>query len=43
MRESIVKSADIVVNRVKEIIREKVPVSGEAIVAGIGNTIGVGM
>ncbi len=43
MRESIAKSADTVVNRIKEIIREKVPANGEAVVAGIGNTIGVGI
>ncbi len=43
MRESIVKSADSVVNRVKELIRDKVPSNGTAIVAGIGNTIGVGI
>lgn len=43
MRESIVKSADAVVSRVKELIKNKVPSNGTAIVAGIGNTIGVGL
>lgn len=43
MRESIIKSTDTVVNRVKELIRDKVPSNGTAIVAGIGNTIGVGL
>jgi len=43
MRESIVKSADTVVNRLKELIRDKVPTNGTAIIAGIGNTIGVGL
>ncbi|MDW8073214.1 MAG: DUF1512 domain-containing protein [Nitrososphaerota archaeon] len=43
MRENILKSADTVVNRVKELIRDKVPSNGTAIVAGIGNTIGVGL
>ncbi|MEM4238453.1 MAG: DUF1512 family protein, partial [Nitrososphaerota archaeon] len=43
MRESIVKSADSVVSRVKELIKSKVPSNGTAIVAGIGNTVGVGL
>jgi len=43
MRESILKSADYVVDRLKDLIRDKVPTNGSAIIAGIGNTIGVGL
>ncbi|MCS7137371.1 MAG: DUF1512 domain-containing protein, partial [Candidatus Caldarchaeum sp.] len=43
MRESIAKSADLVLEKVKKLILEKVNGGESAIVAGIGNTIGVGV
>ena len=43
MRESIAKAADKVLEKVKAIIREKVREGETAIVAGIGNSIGIGM
>lgn len=42
MRESIVKAADTVLSRLRDLIREKVPEGGCAVLAGIGNTIGIG-
>ncbi|MCS7142969.1 MAG: DUF1512 domain-containing protein [Aigarchaeota archaeon] len=42
MRSTIAKSASDVLERVKAIIKEKVPENGTAILAGIGNTIGIG-
>ncbi|MEM1947051.1 MAG: DUF1512 domain-containing protein [Candidatus Caldarchaeum sp.] len=42
MRESIAKAADTVLERVKKLILEKVNGGETAVVAGIGNTIGVG-
>ena len=43
MRESIAKAADKVLDKVKAIIQEKVEKGGTVIVAGIGNTVGIGM
>lgn len=43
MRESIAKAADEVVERVKNIIRSKVEEGASVIVAGIGNTVGIGL
>ena len=42
MRESIAKAAEEVVERVKSIIRSKVGEGASVIVAGIGNTVGIG-
>lgn len=42
MRESIAKAADQVLSRVKKLILEKVEGGEVAVVAGIGNTVGVG-
>jgi hypothetical protein len=42
MRESIAKAAEEVVERVKSIIRSKVEEGASVIVAGIGNTVGIG-
>ncbi len=43
MRESIAKAADQVLEKVKQLILEKVKSGESVIVAGIGNTIGVGL
>jgi hypothetical protein len=43
LKESIVKSAETALARVKQLIKEKAPESGVVILAGIGNTIGIGM
>jgi hypothetical protein len=43
LKESIVKSAETALMRVKQLIKEKAPESGVVILAGIGNTIGIGM
>jgi len=43
MRESIAKAADIVIEKIRKLINEKVGVGESVVVAGIGNTIGVGM
>lgn len=42
MREVIAKAADVVIEKVKSVVLEKVPAGSTAIVAGIGNTIGIG-
>ncbi len=42
MRESISKAADQALEKVKEIIRKYVPEKGVVVVAGIGNTVGIG-
>ncbi|MCS7136658.1 MAG: DUF1512 family protein [Nitrososphaerota archaeon] len=42
MREVIAKAADTVVEKVKNVLLEKVPAGSTAIVAGIGNTVGIG-
>ncbi|MEM4353101.1 MAG: DUF1512 domain-containing protein [Candidatus Caldarchaeum sp.] len=42
MKESIAKAADVVLARVKKLILEKVEGGEIAVVAGIGNTVGVG-
>ncbi len=42
MREAIAKAADTVVEKVKSVLLEKVPAGSTAIVAGIGNTVGIG-
>jgi hypothetical protein len=42
MRESISKATDQVLEKVKEIIRKYVPEKGVVVVAGIGNTVGIG-
>lgn len=43
MRESIARAADEVVERVKNIIKSKVEEGSSVIVAGIGNTVGIGL
>ena len=43
MKESIAKAAERVVERVKKLISEKVGEGATIIVAGIGNTVGIGM
>ncbi len=43
MRESIAKAADVVLTRVKKLILEKAGDGEIAVVAGIGNTVGVGL
>ena len=43
MKESIAKAAEMVVERVKKLISEKVGEGATIIVAGIGNTVGIGM
>ncbi len=43
MRESIAKAADEVVERVKKLITSKVEEGFSVIVAGIGNTVGIGV
>ncbi len=43
LKESIVKSAETALTRVKQLIKEKAPERGVVILAGIGNTIGIGM
>lgn len=43
MRESIAKAADVVVEKVKKILVEKVPEGSTVIVAGIGNSVGIGL
>jgi len=43
MKESIAKAAEKVVERVKKLISEKVSDGATVIVAGIGNTVGIGM
>lgn len=43
MRESIAKAAEEVVERVKNIIRSKVEEGASVIIAGIGNTVGIGL
>jgi len=42
MRESISKATDQALEKVKEIVRKYVPEKGVVIVAGIGNTVGIG-
>lgn len=42
MSKKLAESVDKVVERIKNIIRERVPEGGLVIIAGIGNTIGVG-
>jgi hypothetical protein len=42
MRESISKATEQALEKVKEIIRKYVPERGVVIVAGIGNTVGIG-
>ena len=42
MNKSIAEAADKAVEYVKKIIREEVPEEGKVIIAGIGNTVGVG-
>lgn len=42
MRESISKATDQALEKVKEIIRRYVPEKGVVVVAGIGNTVGIG-
>ena len=43
MRESIAKAAEEVVERVKSMIRSKVEEGASVIIAGIGNTVGIGL
>jgi hypothetical protein len=43
MRESIAKAAEEVVERVKNMIRSKVEEGASVIIAGIGNTVGIGL
>jgi len=43
MKESIAKAAEKVVERVKKLISEKIDDGATIIVAGIGNTVGIGM
>ena len=43
MKESIAKAAEEVVERVKSIIRSKVEEGASVIIAGIGNTVGIGL
>jgi hypothetical protein len=43
MRESIARAADEVVKRIKDIVRSKVDEGSSVIVAGIGNTVGIGL
>jgi len=43
MRESIARAADEVVERVKRLITSKVEEGSSVIVAGIGNTVGIGV
>ena len=43
MRESIAKAAEEVVERVKSMIRSKVEEGPSVIIAGIGNTVGIGL
>jgi hypothetical protein len=42
MRESISKATDQALEKVKEIIRKYVPEKGIVVIAGIGNTVGIG-
>ncbi|MEM1666192.1 MAG: DUF1512 family protein [Nitrososphaerota archaeon] len=42
MREVIAKAADVVVEKIKSVLLEKVPAGSTAIIAGIGNTVGIG-
>ncbi|MEM2910764.1 MAG: DUF1512 family protein [Nitrososphaerota archaeon] len=42
MKEVIAKAADSVVEKVKSVLLEKVPAGSTAIVAGIGNSVGIG-
>ena len=42
MKESIAKAADVVLQKLKKLLVEKVEDGGIAVVAGIGNTVGVG-
>ncbi|GBC68431.1 hypothetical protein HRbin01_00113 [archaeon HR01] len=42
MRESIAKAADVVLQKVRKLLTEKVEEGGVVVVAGIGNTVGVG-
>lgn len=42
MKEAIAKAADVVVEKVKSVLLEKVPAGSTAIVAGIGNSVGIG-
>jgi len=43
MKESIAKAADMVLQKVKKILVEKTDEGSTVIVAGIGNTVGIGM
>ncbi len=43
MKESIAKAADSVLQKVRKLLLEKVEEGGTAIVAGIGNTVGIGV
>jgi len=43
MRESIARAADEVVERVKRLITSRVEEGSSVIVAGIGNTVGIGV
>lgn len=43
MRESIAKAADEVVERIKKLIKSKIEEGFSVIVAGIGNTVGIGI
>jgi len=42
MKESIAKAADNVMRKVRQILLERVKEGGTAIIAGIGNTVGIG-
>ncbi|MCX8203058.1 MAG: DUF1512 domain-containing protein [Nitrososphaeria archaeon] len=43
MKESIAKASDVILTKLKETIRKNVPENGTVVVAGIGNTVGIGM
>ncbi len=43
MREAIAKAADKIVEKVKQIINEKIEEGATVIVAGIGNSVGIGV
>ncbi len=42
MKESIAKAADVVLQKLRNVLKEKVEDGGIVVVAGIGNTVGVG-
>ncbi|MEM1583959.1 MAG: DUF1512 domain-containing protein [Nitrososphaerota archaeon] len=43
MRESIVKAADKIIEKVKQLVNEKVEKGATIIIAGIGNSVGIGV